>query len=474
MSSLVSPGGDWPNTTRILPWMLAGFIAMLWLVPFDVIQLSASLPFDLKLDRLVLPLLFGVWILALATGGPSSPRLRMSLIHVGVAGLIGTTFLGVVLDAHYLNQTLEFDLAVKKLTLLFSYGLLFVIVASSVRRSEVPAFVKFTLGLAVICALGTIWEYRFHYNVFYDLSRKLLPGLFTVGVPATGDVDEIGRVITMGPTEHPLELVAMVSMALPLALVGIVHSKERRARILYGLAACIVLAAAISTDRKSALLAPASVALTIAYFRRRELLKLAPLGLISIVVGHILSPGALGSIVFQLHPNRLGVGTVSDRTSDYDGVRPDVWTHLFFGRGYGTYDHVSYRVLDSEVLGRLVDSGVLGLLALWLMLVLIIAAARATIRSRDPLWSPLALAVAAAAVAFFVLAFLFDVTAFPHTPYILMSLAGFLAVIVRQPEHEAQERRPADSHADGPLRAGSTPRRPALVHRGEPASPARR
>jgi hypothetical protein len=43
----VSYAGDWPRTTRVLPWMIAAFIAMLWLVPFNQIALAASLPIDL-------------------------------------------------------------------------------------------------------------------------------------------------------------------------------------------------------------------------------------------------------------------------------------------------------------------------------------------------------------------------------------------------------------------------------------------
>jgi putative inorganic carbon (hco3(-)) transporter len=443
---------------------------LLWLIPFNVIQLTASLPFDLKLDRLVLPFLFAVWIMSLATGGPAAPRLRMTLIHVGIAGFVATICLGLVLDAHYLNQTLEFEMPVKKITLLISYALFFLIVASSVRRTEVPAFMKYTLVLAVLCALGTIWEYRFHYNVFYDFSHRLLPGIFQVGTVDSNERDEIGRLMTRGPAEHPLETVGMLSMAFPIALVGIVHNKERRARILYGLAACILLAAAISTYRKSALLAPVSVALTIAYFRRQELLRLAPLGVVSMVVIHALSPGALGSILFQLNPGRLGVSTVSDRTADYDAIRPDVWTHLAFGRGYGSYDHVTYRVLDSEILSRLVDSGILGLLSLILMLLFIVAAARGLIRSRDPVWAPPALAVASAAIAFLVLAFLFDVSSFPHTPYILMSLAGLLAVMRSQP---AEEPRPAPRHVETFLR---TPAPASFGRHGprHPELPARR
>jgi hypothetical protein len=425
-----APGGDWPRTGRVLPWMLAAFMAMIWLVPFNTIELTASLPFDLKLDRLVLPFVLGLWILALAAGGAAAPRPRATWIHFGIGAFVGTACLSVAADVLFLNHTLELPLAIKKIILLVSYLGLFVVVASAVRRTEVPAFMKYTLGLAILCALGTIWEYRFGYNVFYSLSDQILPGIFKVGAAEAGTFDAQGRALTRGPAEHPLEAVAMLTMALPIALVGLIHAKERSATIVYGIAACIILAASVSTYRKSALLAPLSVGLTLAYFRRRELLRLTPLAVVAVFFVSFLSPGALRSIAEQLAPTQLGVGTVSDRASDYDAVRPDVWSHLILGRGFGSYDHVSYRLLDSEILGRLVDMGLLGLLSLGLMIVMIVGTARALIRSRHPVWSPTALAVAAAAIAYLVVAFLFDVSSFPHTPYVLMTLAGFLAVVV--------------------------------------------
>ena len=463
-------GGDWPRTARVLPWMLACFMVMIWLLPFNTIELTASLPFDLKLDRLVLPFVIGTWILALAAGGPGVPRLRATWIHFGIGLFIAVACLSVVFDAQYLSHTLELPLAFKKLVLLVSYLGLFVVVASAVRRTEVSAFMTFTLVLAVLCALGTIWEYRFQYNVFYSLSDQILPGIFKVGVSEAGDFDAQGRALTRGPAEHPLEAVAMLTMALPIALVGLLRAKERRNTILYGIAACIIVAASLSTYRKSALLAPLSVGLTLAYFRRRELLKLAPLAVVAVFFISFLSPGALGAIAEQLAPTQLGVGTVSDRASDYDAVRPDVWSHLFFGRGFGSYDHVSYRVLDSEILGRLVDMGILGLLSLVLMIVMIVGVARALIRSRHPVWSPPALAVAAAAIAYLVVAFLFDVSSFPHTPYILMTLAGLLAVVVgradeEEPDHAWQPTAAADDLGDQRrplLRATSSSERPRV------------
>ena len=52
-------------------------------------------------------------------------------------------------------------------------------IASVVRREEVAAFLKFTLVLAVICALGMIWEDQLDQNLFFDWSDKLPPGSST-------------------------------------------------------------------------------------------------------------------------------------------------------------------------------------------------------------------------------------------------------------------------------------------------------
>jgi hypothetical protein len=425
-----STAGDWPRTTRVLPWMIAVMMAVVWLVPFNVIQLSVSLPIDLKFDRLILPFIIGTWMLALAAGGPYAPRIRMTWIHIGVLTMIAFACLSLVIDARYLNQTLEFDTSVKKLTLLASYVSLFFVVASVVRRTEVQAFMSYTLALAVLCAIGTIWEYRFQYNVFYALSDQLLPGIFRVGTAESAAIDAIGRRVVRGPAELPLEAVAMLAIGLPVALVQLVGSLKTRKRLMYGLAAALMLAAAIATYRKSALIAPLSGILALAYFRRRELLRLAPLGVVVAVMIPILSPGALQSVAAQLSSNRLDVATVSDRSSDYDAVRPDVWTHLAFGRGYGSYEHTSYRILDMELLRQLIEVGVLGLAAYLFMIGAIVGVARTPIRARGPTDAPVALAAAAAAVSFLVASTLFDVMSFPHSPYLVLFMAALLAAVV--------------------------------------------
>jgi O-antigen ligase len=428
----------WPHTGRLAPWMFAMFLVVVWLVPFDDIHLKVQMPIDLGFDRLVLPVVIATWIMAILGGGAASPRLRITPIHIAVGIFVLCAFLSVILNAGSLNESLELEGALKQLPLLLSYVSLFVIAATAVRANEVNTFLSFTLALAVICAVGTLWEYRFKQNLFYIWSDKLLPPIFDVGHADSAAVDDIGRRVVRGPAIVPLETVAMLGMALGIPIVRLTQTQDWRRRLMYGLAAALLFAAAFATFRKSALLAPISVVAAIAYFRRRELLKLSPLALMIVIMLPILAPGAVGMTTTQFEPSRLGVSTVSDRSSDYDAVRPDVWSHLLLGKGWGSYDPVSYRILDSELLHRLVEMGVLGLLAYVGMMVAVVWTARRTINDRDPRWAPLALIGTAAAVSFLVVSALFDVLAFPHDVYIFLYMAGLVSVVVSRDRDGAE------------------------------------
>jgi hypothetical protein len=425
----VGRAGDWPRTTRLMPWLTALLMAVVFLMPFNDIMLDVSLPIDLYFDRLILPVIIGVWAIALAAGGFHAPRLRLTWIHAAIGAYVGIAGLSVVLGARDIQHAQEWDLAVKKLALLASYMSLFVIVSSSIRRTEVRAFMTYTLILGSLCALGVIVEYRFAFNIFYRLSDAALPGVFSIGSVDSIGVDEIGRRDVRGPAQASLEAVAMMAMVLPIALSRLIESVGRE-RIRYAVMTAILLAGIVATFRKSAFLAPISVCLTIAYFRRGELIKLAPLGVVLVLVIQLLSPGALSGVAGQLEAGRLGVNTVSDRTADYDAIRPDVWTHPFIGRGYGSYEPQAYRILDMELLRQLIEVGVIGLVAYAAMAATVVAVARRLIRGRDREDAPVALAAAAAAVCFLVVSTLFDVMSFPHVPYTFLWMAGLLAVIV--------------------------------------------
>src|SRR5699024_97991 len=136
--------------------------------------------------------------------------------------------------------------------------------------------------------------------------------------------------------------------------------------------------------------------------------------LVAVIAVSVLSPGAIGSTVSQFtRSDRMTVPTVSDRTSDYDAVRPDVWTHIAFGRGWGSYNHETYRILDSDILQRIIETGVLGLVFFVLMCLSVVLSARGTIALRDRDAAPIALIGAAAAMGYLVSATLYDLMSFP-------------------------------------------------------------
>jgi hypothetical protein len=436
---------DWPRTTRVLPWMLAAFITVLWLVPFDSITLRMSLPIDPKFDRLVLPILIVTWLLSMVKGKPDAPRLRVTKIHVAVGIFVALAFLSVVVNASSLNRTLELGTSIKQLPLLVTYLSVFLIAASVVRRPEVGAFLTYTIVLATICALGMILEYKTQYNIFFSLSRKLLPGsIFSVAPDDSGYGG--GRVLTHGPTAHGLAAASMLSMAFAITITRIMHVRRTRERIIYTLVAATLMVGILATQKKTGLIAPAAAVLAIGCFRRRELLKMAPIAILLTIAVLIVSPGTIVPVITQLAPNQLGANapsTTSDRAARYDAIRPDVWTHLALGRGFGSYQPLGHRVLDSEILVRLIEMGVLGLAAYFWLGGSVIATARKTINARHPVRSPQALAGVAAAAVFLVVGALFDSLSFPQVPYIFLYLAALTAVVVKPP-NEPSSPMPSD------------------------------
>ena len=108
---------------------------------------------------MVIPIVAVIWLIAFSAGPGAAPRLKLTRVHAAMGAYLACALLSVVLDAHYLNHTGELAISIKKVPLLVSYMSIFVIVASSIRKSEVRAFMTFTLVLAVIVSLEAIYKY---------------------------------------------------------------------------------------------------------------------------------------------------------------------------------------------------------------------------------------------------------------------------------------------------------------------------
>ena len=127
----------WPHTTRALPWLLAGFLVMIWLVPFGAVVLPGMGP----PDRPALVFIGGIWFVALVIAADSArPRVRITALHLTIAILFACAVGSVALDSDVLANLGELGLAAKKLLLLASYAVFFVIVASAIRPAEIRRY----------------------------------------------------------------------------------------------------------------------------------------------------------------------------------------------------------------------------------------------------------------------------------------------------------------------------------------------
>src|SRR4051794_18681384 len=136
-----SQAADWPATSRLLPWALFSFVAMLWLVPFDSVKLPVGGPIDATLDRPLLVLLVAFWLLSVRAARQRWP-LRLSTIHWAFAAFVAIAAISIVEQGETLVRIGEMDLATKQLALLISYLVFFGLAASILRASEVTKMLK--------------------------------------------------------------------------------------------------------------------------------------------------------------------------------------------------------------------------------------------------------------------------------------------------------------------------------------------
>jgi len=426
--------GDWPRTTRPLPWALAGFMAMLFLLPFDSIDLPVGLPLEAKLDRPVLLLIVALWVLSL-TILDGAQRVRFTPIHYAFVGFVLIAILSLIYNAETTVRLGELELGVRKLALLISYLTLFVVVASGIRPGEVRAFMTFICGLSVVMAVAVIWEYRTEFNIFFTWFGNFLP----VSLPAElGNSDSIGRRSVIGPTIHPLAPAMMMACTMPFALVSMYESRDLRRKVLWGLAAGVMFAAALATQRKTSIVAPVAAVAVLVIYRPKLLRQLVPGAIGLIVIAHLITPGALGGVGTQLLPqNMFGVASTVDRQSDYAAIEPDVVNRPLLGRGYETYDQKKYRILDNQFLTTIIGTGMIGILSYISIFLAIFLIAHRVARNGKPDRVGAALAISAATLAMLVGSGLLDILALPQLPYLICFFAGFAAVLSRELGSEA-------------------------------------
>jgi hypothetical protein len=458
-----------PHTRRPLPWALAAFLAMLFFVPVDSTELKIHLPVGSQIDRFAIVGLVFLWI---CHGGDQRAflRTRRSKLYAGAACVfVGLVVASLLLGAGRILNVGEFSLAEKRLALLGSFLVLSWFTLTALRFEDLRGFSTYLIGLATVTAIGTIVERRTGYNVFYNWSGAILKPIANVAPSPTNihpEAGSDGRVAVFGPTLSGLAVTAMLVMVMPFALVRMFDARARGSRRswwLNAIAFTLMLAAAAATDRKTALLVPVAVVIYIACYRPRQVLRLAPIGLVALVgLVHLASPGALGTLFSP--SSGLASSSTTHRVGDFTDVTPDVLAHPVIGRGFGTLnpdEPTTFRINDDEYIDEIWEVGILGLLAYLGMILAPVLLSRRAIRGRDPTVASLALAGSAGCIAYLVVNALFDAMSFPQAPYMFFMMAALTTVAAAGPAGNVQPVRERVRRALVGDRAA--PRRPRAV-----------
>jgi len=416
---------------------------MLFFVPVDSTELHVHLPVSSQIDRFAIVGLIVTWF---CCGGDQRAflRTRRSKLYVGAACVfLVVAIASLLLDVGRIVNVGDFELAEKRFGLLGSFLILSWFTLTALRFEDVRGFSSYLIGLATMMAFGILIERHTGYNIFYNWSAAILKPIASVA-PSPTDIHPVygedGRVVVVGPTLHGLAATTMLVVVMPFTLVRIFDANSRKTWWLNALAFTLMLVAAASTDRKTALIVPVAVVIYLGLYKSRQVLRLLPVGLVVLVgLVHFASPGALGTI---FTPSAgLSSPSTEHRISDFSTVAPDILAHPIIGRGFGTLNSEQsndFRINDDEYIDEIWEVGVLGLLVYLFMILAPVITARRAIRARDPLIAPLALAASGGCVAYFVVNALFDALSFPQAPYMFFVVAALATISSAGPEGNVQ------------------------------------
>jgi O-antigen ligase len=403
------------------------------LEPVDATTINVHLPVNSDLDRVAVIVLVFLWVL-LGGDQRSVWRSRRSKGYVIAAALfVAVLVAGVLAGSPRIIRLDELNLVQKQCALVLSFFIMGWFALTALRPRDLGGFSTYLLGLGVLFAIGVLVESRTGYNVFYSVSRTILKPIATVGPAPTivnGALTTDGRVRVVGSTGHGLAAVSVLASVMAFALIRAFDAPNRTSRYLHAAAFTLMVAAAMSTQKKSAIVVLVIVVLAVGFYRPRQFLRVLPIGFV-LMIGfiHAVAPGNIGTLLdpalwFQS-------SSTAHRSNDIATLWPDLITHPFLGRGYGSTNPDlpdQFRILDNQDLGILWQTGLLGLLSYTALIIAPVVGAWRACRSRDARVAQAAIAGSAGCLAFFVLNYIFDTLAYSQTPYMFFTVAAMCVV----------------------------------------------
>jgi O-antigen ligase len=196
-----------------------------------------------------------------------------------------------------------------------------------------------------------------------DLTRYIaIPGL-SVHQQVTDLVSRNGLVRVTATTSQPLEFSAVLAMSLPIALHQ-ARFAPAALRVRRWLQAALITAVVPLTGSRSAFFGLAVICIVLfPTWHRRERRAAYVAALAAPALAWLVKPSLLSS--FATLFGRLGNDQSSlSRADAYSEAAPYIAAHPWLGQGFQTFFPQTYFFVDNQYLTSLIETGVLGLLAL--------------------------------------------------------------------------------------------------------------
>lgn len=236
-------------------------------------------------------------------------------------------------------------------------------------------------------------------------------------------------------TLHPIEFSVVCSMVLPLAMHVAMYERRPSATFLYWAPVALIGGAIFVAVSRSGVLTilVAMVVASLAWDWRRRL-NVAAGALLFLILLRAAVPGLLGTLRSLI----LGAQddpSVQGRLDDVARVKYLLSESLVFGRGPGTFNPAEYFILDNQLYGTAIASGLVGLVTLLLPAALGVYILIRGAGDCDPVVRNLRCSIAGGIAAGAVSMLTFDSLGFPvfsGTFFLFLGLAGSLWRLVPQ------------------------------------------
>jgi len=410
----------------LLAWrtLLALFISSILLVPSNIYKLPSVLLLDIEIYRLAAAIILVSWITALLVD--SNLRLRKTHLDVQMLLLILAFFLAMIVNLTDFEPTEEFATAVKAFLHFATFILLFYFVISTFKNTvDVESTLKFIVLLGAIVSIFGIIERLSGYNLFRHL-HEWVPMLRADPYFINSQLWR-GGIRVAGSAAHPIAFSALLAMIAPLAWHYWQSAKKTGEKLGFGLSCALIVVAIVLTGSRTGFvgLVAALTILIVGVPKRRMQILGATLAAFFLI--HMLFPGAIGTIRTFLTPSyveKIEVGNRAGRLEDYPRIRQEFLKKPLFGRGFGTFDPLKFFWVDNQYLKFLVETGLLGTLAvLYFLCRVLINFWRSACLAEEP-HKDLLISIMASSLVFVVVLATFDTFGFAQVPYLFFILVA--------------------------------------------------